>query len=77
MKTVSQTEAKEIIREANMICSMEHGHMVLVSKENPYKKVSFDFPSESTCWVEEHETGKVLKIEVEKKVTLVAFSLLK
>ena len=68
MEVLSHQEAKKMMREAQMICSLQHGYMVHVSKENPYKKTTFEFPSESTCWLEEHDLGKILKIEVVEQV---------
>lgn len=74
---VSHQEAKNFIRDAHMICSLQHGYMVNVSKENSYKKTTFELPDKSVCWLDEHDLGKVLKIEIEKQIALVAFLLSK
>lgn len=77
MDLLSHEEAKRIMRDAHMICSLQHGYMVHISKENPYKKTTVDIPNKSICWLEEYDSGKVLKIEEEEKITLIAFLLTK
>lgn len=75
LEPIQYEEFQKLIKEAHMICSPKYGYMILIDKENPYKKTPFDFPKECRVFLKQFQKGKMLKLEEGSEVSLVAFIL--